>query len=311
MKSKLEVVRKWSKMLSGKSVFHMRQLAGRYYEKDSVQGYYSDLRHKVTGNTLLDIEGVPINITNHGSRIYFTITIFQYGLGAYDLYLETGDKQYLEKFNISVSWAMRNQEVSGGWDAFSFKNKEVKYSSMAQGEGVSLLVRAFIETREQKYIIAAKKALDFMLLPVEEGGTTLYNSNGGFTFEESSDYRTILNGVIFSIWGLWDYVLLTNDKNYSEILHDATKHLASMLPMFDCGYWSNYDLDGNITSPFYHDLHIEQLKVMFDLFEIDEFNVYKEKWLGYQNSPIKTKKAFVVKAVQKLKNSNTNVVLVR
>lgn len=311
MRNKFEVVRKWGKMLSGKSVFHMRQQVGRYYKKDRVKGYYSDLRHKVTGDTLLDAEGVPINITNNASRIYFPITIFQYGLGAYDLYLETKDKNYLNKFNISVSWALRNQEVSGGWDAFSFKNRDGKYSSMAQGEGVSLLARAFIETGEQKYIKAAKKALDFMLLPVEHGGTTLCNSNGGFTFEESSDYRTVLNGAIFSIWGLWDYVLLTNDKYYSKILNDAIKHLASILSLYDRGYWSNYDLEGNITSPFYHDLHIEQLKVLFDLFEIEQFNIYKEKWLGYQNSAIKVKKAFAVKIVQKLLISNSDVVLVR
>lgn len=289
----------------------MRQMAGGYYEKDRIKGYYSDLRHKVTGNTLLDIEGVPINVTNHGARVYFAITIFQYGLGAYDLYLETGDKQFLDKFYNCVSWTMKNQEVPGGWDAFGFKNKDAKYSSMAQGEGISLLARAFVETKEPKYMIAAKKSLDFMILSIEKGGTTLYNTNGGFTFEEStsSDYRTILNGAIFSIWGLWDYIVITKDKRYIEILHEATKHLATILPMFDCGYWSSYDLSGNITSPFYHDLHIEQLKVMFDLFEIDEFNKYADKWLGYQNSFFKRKKAFFIKVKQKLKNPNSDVSL--
>jgi len=80
--------------------------------------------------------------------------------------------------------------------------------------------------------------------------------------------------------------------------------------MFDCGYWSYYDLSGNIASPFYHNLHIEQLKVMFDLFKIDKFSKYTEKWLGYKNSLFKSKKAFLAKAIQKIKNLNNNVDLI-
>lgn len=300
-------------MISGKSVFHIRQKAGLYYEKDSLKGYYSDLRHKVTGNTLLDNDGIPVNITSDGFKIYFPITIFQYGLGAYDLYLETKDKLYLDKFFICVSWALNNQESTGGWDAFSFKSNQAKYSAMAQGEGASLLVRAFMETKEQKYIIAAKNALDYMLLAIDKGGTTLYDSNGDFTFEEStsSNNRTILNGAIFSIWGLRDYVVITNDKKYYDILKKATQYLATILPNFDCGFWSYYDLSGNIASPFYHDLHIEQLKVMYDLFGIEEFNAYSKKWLGYQNSLIKKNTAFILKAIQKILNLKKDVVLVK
>lgn len=289
----------------------MRQSVGHYYEKERVKGYYSDLRHKVTGNTLLDKEGIPINITNNGKIVYFAITIFQYGLGAYDIFLETGNKEYFEKFRSSVLWAMGKQEDTGAWDSFSFRNTNMKYSAMAQGEGVSLLLRAYLESREKKYITAAKKALDFMLLPIEQGGTTLYDNKSEFTFEESQEFKTILNGAIFSLWGLWDYVVITKDKKYSQVLNDAAQHLADILPLFDRGYWSNYDLDGSVASLFYHDLHIEQLKVLFDMFRIDEFNKYKEKWFKYKNSSIKSKKAFVVKAFQKLKSIKDDVILVR
>jgi heparosan-N-sulfate-glucuronate 5-epimerase len=310
LKKTIENIHKWSRMLTGKSVFHMRQLAGLYYEKDSVKGYYSDLRHKVTGNTLLDNKGIPFNVTNQGKQIYFSITIFQYGLGAYDLYLETGKEEYLEKFNNIVSWALSEQETHGGWDTFSFKNLKNNYSSMAQGEGASLLLRAYLETKDEIYINAAKKAIDFMLLSVNQGGTTLYYSKDEFTFEESCQFQTILNGVIFSIWGLWDYVLVTKDENYTKILDDATEYLVKILPSFDRGYWSDYDLDGNITSPFYHDLHIQQLKVMYDLFGIIEFNNIQKKWTDYQKSSMKKRQSFVIKVIQKLKASKTDITLV-
>lgn len=277
MKRELKMLQKWLKMITGKNVFHMRQVAGYYYSKDSVNGYYSDLRHKVTRNIFIDDKGIPINITNEGNKIYFPITIFQYGLGAYDLYLETKDKKHINKFYNSVKWALESQEDSGAWDAFGWQHPEAKYSSMAQGEGASLLVRAYLHSGESKYLDAAKKAINFMLIPVSEGGTTIYYPDGGVTFEEKTSNRTILNGFIFSIWGLWDTYIVSKEDKYGLILEKAIKHICRMLPQFDCGYWSLYDLDGNISSPFYHDLHIEQLKVMYDLFGNKEFYEYKEK----------------------------------
>jgi len=289
----------------------MRQAAGLYYNKESVKGYYSDLRHKVTGDILLDDKGVPINITNKGYTVYFAITIFQYGLGSYDLYLETKDKQYLDKFYNSVSWALSAQEDTGAWDAFGWCNPDAKYSSMAQGEGASLLVRAYLESEDKRYLDAAKSAIDFMIIPVEEGGTTLYYPDGGLTFEETKENRTILNGVIFSVWGLRDFCIVSKEDKYKEILKTAVNYLCKKLPIFDCKYWSSYDLDGNIASPFYHDLHLEQLKVMYDLFGNEEFRQYREKWLTYHNSFIKSKRAFIVKAIQKLRVIENEVALVK
>lgn len=308
---RLQLFKKWINMLSGKSVFHMKQVAGRNYSKDSVKGYYSDMRHKVTGDIIIDEDGVPINITSQGEKIYFSITIFQYGLGAYDLYLETKNKDFLDNFFKSANWALVKQEESGAWDAFGWRKPNAKYSSMAQGEGSSLLVRAFLHNGDKKYLDAAKKAIDFMLIPMNEGGTTLYYPDGGLTFEEKKYSTTILNGAIFSIWGLWDYYLVSKEEKYKVIVETAVKYLCIKLPEFDCRYWSRYDLDGNIASPFYHDLHIEQLEVMFDLFECQEFYEYKNKWLKYQKSLIKSKKSFIVKAYQKVKSIDEGVDLVK
>ncbi|UVV60083.1 D-glucuronyl C5-epimerase family protein [Bacteroides thetaiotaomicron] len=46
---------------------------------------------------------------------------------------------------------------------------------MAQGEGASLLIRAYVQFKEEKYLSAAKKAIDFMLLSNTEGGCTEYS----------------------------------------------------------------------------------------------------------------------------------------
>lgn len=310
MSGKLKVILRWCKMLMGKSVFHMRQCEGKYYEKNEIRGYYSDLRHKVAGASLIDENGVPYNQTNRGNTVYFAITIFQYGLGSYDLFLETGNKDYLNRFFNAVNWAFENQLEDGSWNAFDWSTPNAPFSSMAQSEGASLLCRAYKEINKPEYLDSAIRAVEFMLKPVEEGGTA-FHKDDTITLEEASDELTILNGMMFSIWGLYDVCLLTKDMGLKESLNKTVKTLELLIDDYDRGYWSNYDLGENIASPFYHDLHIEQLKVMYNLFGNSKFNLTCEKWKKYQNSIIRSKIAFIVKAMQKLRKIDNEIALVK
>ena len=298
-------------MLVGKSAFHKNQSVGQFYEKGEIKGYYSDLRHKTIGEILIDDEcQVPINLTSKGETIFFPITIFQYGLGSYDMFLQTGEDDYLKKFFNTVTWALVNQASDGSWDAFGWSHTDARYSSMAQAEGVSLLSRAYRERCDENYINAAKMAIDFMLTSVDKGGTAYYYSNC-ITFEESLNYRTVLNGMIFSIWGLYDLTLVLNDNTYQEKLVEAVETLCRILPDYDRKYWSNYDLDGHIASGFYHTLHIEQLKVMYQIFENEIFHDYIEIWSKYERSFINTKRALAVKILQKLRSMSREVTLIK
>lgn len=308
--SKINIIKRWCKMITGNSVFHMRQCEGKYYSKNDVKGYYSDLRHKVAGTKLIDDMGIPYNETNRGEYIYFAITIFQYGLGSYDMFLETKEILYLKKFFSIVNWALEKQQVNGSWNAFGWSTPESPYSSMAQSEGASLLCRAYKETGDEKYLLGAERAVNFMLTPVEQGGTAYYK-DGQITLEEASDKLTILNGMMFSIWGLYDVCLLLDNSELKNRLDVIVNSLANILENYDRGYWSNYDLDGNIASPFYHDLHLEQLKVMVNLFGNIQFEEKLGKWEKYQSSWFKSKRAFVVKAMRKLRKINNEIAIVK
>lgn len=310
MAGKLNIIKRWFRMLCGKSVFHMRQTEGLYYEPGKIRGYYSDLRHKVAGAALIDKNGVPYNETNRGNTVYFAITIFQYGLASYDLLLETKEEIYHKKFLNAVKWAIDNQAIDGSWNAFGWSTPDTPFSSMAQSEGASLLCRAYVDSRDDAYLEAAKKAIRFMLKPVEDGGTAYYR-NGQITLEEALDERTILNGMMFSAWGLYDVCILAGDEELKKSLTTIIDTLAEILKKYDRRYWSNYDMEGNIASPFYHDLHIEQLKVMYRLFGNISFKETYERWIKYQNSFIKSKVAFVVKAMQKLRKIEDEIALVK
>ncbi len=290
-------IKKWFKMLSGKSISHVNQDVGTCYSKTEVKGYYNDLTEKVTKDNP-DIL-VPKYYVDTGEEIYFSIGVFQYGLAAYDLYLKTGGETYKKKLLVCADWAVENQEESGGYITFAYKNTEHPYSSMAQGEALSLLCRAYLLTKNEKYIKSAEKAKDLMLKEIKDGGTALTKGDEIY-FYEATFMPLVLNGWIFSLWGIMDYCRTVSDSRAEDVFLKSLNTLKKKLPDFDIGYWSKYDDGKRISSPFYHKLHIAQLRVMYDLFGDDIYKEYADKWENYQKSFFKPKKAFIKKAVQKI-----------
>lgn len=291
------VIKKYIKILSGKSVFTVNQDEGKFYSKSDVKGYYNNLTEKITrfgkpGNEL------PQTHVAKDMTIHFSIEIFQYGLAAYDLYLNSGDINYLNKFRACVDWAIQNQDEQGRWATFPYKRPDQLYSAMAQGEAISLLTRAYKEWGDQKYKVAAKKAKDFMLIPIEDGGTTEYCDGKIYLYEYLHEDQ-VLNGWIFSAWGIYDYAKCFDDPEALEQWKNTINAMAEKLWMYDKRIWSSYTDGKKWANPFYHKLHIAQLRVMFDLTGIETFKTYADKFQKYQDSWINRKIAFVYKIWQK------------
>lgn len=292
-------IKKWFNMLSGKSVYHVCQNEGMIYSIDEIKGYYNNLTEKVTRFGMPGTE-IPKIRVDTGEELYFPITIFQYGLAAYDLYLLNDDIEMLNKAIACADWAVANQQADGGWKTFDYENPQLPYSSMAQGEGISLLLRVHITTGKDIYFKCATLAKNHMLKPISDGGTAKYDGEELYLYEYCY-MPLILNGWIFSIWGLFDYYKFTDDSSVKEKLDCTLSSLRKKLPIYDIKYWSKYEESGkHICSPFYHNLHISQLKVMYQLFGDEIYNEYANKWEDYTKSFWKPKLAFIKKAIQKI-----------
>lgn len=306
----LQQGKKWLKMLCGKSILHVMQDEGKVFSRDEVRGYYNNFTEKLLKpGALLDETGLVYNLTNEGKHIYFSIAIFQYGLGAYDLYLITGQEKYWQLFMRAVDWAMQCQQPNGAWDTFSVVGMANPYSAMAQGEGASLLARAYVATGEAEYLRAAKQAVDFMCLSVTDGGCAEYVDET-VRFKEYIDGPVVLNGWIFSIWGIYDYCKASNDSAYLSLVQQAVHSLAEDISAFDGGYWSKYDRGRKMASPFYHQLHISQLRVMYTLFDESVFLEYADKWKRYQQNRLYASLALVVKGYQKLVEKSSSPIVI-
>jgi hypothetical protein len=248
-------------------------------------------------------------------RQYNPLAIAQYGLGNYNLYLKTKDQKYLDIAKTQGEWLIANLEENGSgipvWKhKFRWHYKKYLapgwYSAHSQGTGISLLARLYKETKDERYKKCAEKAFISMNLPFKDGGVKYVDHKGDVWLEEYliTPPTHILNGYLWALWGVWDYWLLSESEDAKNLFKDCVKTLSANLHRYDAGFWSLYDLSEQrlkmIASPFYHRLHIVQLRATYLITQEHAFDAFSKKFRGYLRNPLFRFFAFVYKAIFKL-----------
>ncbi len=301
----LKLLLHWGKMVSGRSYYHVPQGLGRAFQPGKLLGYFNDLTAKADWHGLLDSEGLPVNRMLDGSTCHFATTIIQKALGHHDVYMLTGDVAELDKFLRIFELLVKKQDERGGWDVQKVMSLRdgLKYSAMPLGEAVSGLVRAWHHTKKDLFIEAAKKAYELMLTPVEDGGTACYIGDELYLEEyPATEKNTVLNGWIFALFGVYDLFLATGDGRCLQAFNRSYRTLTQHMHVFDSGYWSYYDEQQAMASPFYHNLHISQLEALYLVTGDSTIADCLGKWKGYRGSLVRRALAFCVKVEQKLRN---------
>lgn len=308
---KATMLRRWVKILSGGTEVAVEQGLGRCCRVGELAGYWNDLTGKVSPNTLLDEGGVPLSVIAGGRKVNFPIAVFQYALGRYDLSLLEPDKteEHLAALKACADWALAAQRADGSWDAFSpIGSSKYTVSSMAQGEGCSMLLRAHRAFSGDRYLEAALDAARFMLVEVADGGTAIHEDGGLFLEEYPQEpRRSVMNGWVFSLFGLYDASLA--DDSFCEPFALSSQTLASRLDDYDSGHWSLYDLERRIASPAYHTLHIAQLRAMAELTGDGRFSDKAERFEGYAEKSFNRIRAIAGKVAQKLTEKSDAVIV--
>ena len=280
---------------------------GEYYmlfsEKADYVGYFD-----AAGIPMLDYRGL-IGLQ------YNPIAIAQWGLANYNRFCETGDEARWQNTRKAADWLAANleQNAHGLWvwnHHFDWEYRDTLkapwYSGLAQGQGVSLLLRAHSHSDSRGFQRAAEKAFVALGRPIAEGGVLLEDGNHDLWIEEYLvDPPThILNGFMWALWGVFDFWLTQKDASAKEIFDRGAETLLRNLARFDTGYWSLYEQSGTrlkmLASPFYHQLHIVQLRVMSMLTGDVRFATVADKWEGYTHRRSNRARALIEKSVFKL-----------
>lgn len=300
-------------MLLGNSYWHAQQPLGTQFAPGQLRGYYNDLTAKTHWAGPEDQDGLPLNQYVSGNYLYFPTTLFQKALGHWDKWLGSNkiDDREREAFLKIAEWAVGNQDERGGWAVWPILGLSYAspYSAMTQGEGASVLSRAALLTKTDRYTESACLAVQLMLVDVAKGGCSR-SASSGLVLEEAPliPHNTMFNGWVFALYGLYDFLLLLSDRQEEGVwvesaLHDSIKSLTAHLAQFDAGYWTYYDTDGNLASPFYHQLHIAQLKALEMTFpeQAESINRWRLHFERQADSRVNRMRAVACKAYQKLR----------
>jgi heparosan-N-sulfate-glucuronate 5-epimerase len=284
---------------------------------DQLGEYYMTFSQKADYAGPFDSAGVPLlDYRGQIGRRYNPIAIAQYGLGNCNLLTrDSSARERHNKFLAAADWLVANleQNAHGTWmwnHNFDWEYRDTLrapwYSGLAQGQGVSLLVRAHRETSESKYLEAAQRAFMSLLRSTGDGGVLFADAHGDVWIEEYLvDPPThILNGMIWASWGVYDYFLATGDAPardfFDRVIHTLVKNLAR----YDLGFWSLYEQSGTrlkmIASPFYHQLHIVQLRILHQITGQPVFLEFANRWEAYAQSRIRRIAALCYKSAFKL-----------
>ncbi len=290
----------------GRSYWHAPQSLGSQFESHKLAGYFNDMKAKTEWQGPRSEQGFPL-VDAHGELILFPTTLFQKALGHWDQMLsrEHQREHHENEFLKLALWALKTQDAHGGWTIWPLLHMSFPslYSAMTQGEGISVLVRAYSLSCDVRFLRAAEEAVRPMLIEVSEGGVARKVPEG-VILEEFPRLQTdgVLNGWIFALFGLRDLLMVTDHPDARMMLKESISTLVKLLPKYEMSYWSYYDLTGKVASPFYHQLHIAQLSALELSFPEHEANFRRARLLfeSYASSTPNKTRAMVVKLYQKL-----------
>ena len=247
--------------VAGRGTDFTHQPPGRHVDPAGIAGYYCDFRHKALA-AAEHADRFPRS-SSRGGRAEWAIPVAQCALGYWELRLE--DHPAGDGFLPLSDWLVEQAEEASGGIVWRTPFAQEKYglspgwpSAMAQGEAISVLVRAHRATGEERYLDAARRAFVPMTVPVSRGGVL---RDGRPILEEypSEQLCAVLNGWAFALFGLHELSLATGEAAPRTLLEESCAALIELLPQYDIGWWSLYSLYDHgrpdLAKPFYQRLH--------------------------------------------------------
>ncbi|MFW5700791.1 MAG: D-glucuronyl C5-epimerase family protein [Cyclobacteriaceae bacterium] len=236
-----------------------------------------------------DEKGVPMCGDGKGNLVYFPINIAQYGFILHAQYLENQRSQLMDRLLNCIAKLEELKTSRDGYTVWYHHNYESKYkiqppwaSAMAQGEVISFYLRLYQVTNNESLLQTSQEAYEFLSIDYSQGGVRRYDENGNLWLEEypSEPPSYVLNGFIYTIFGLYDLYRVTGRSDVKADIDECIITLKLNLHRFDSGYWSDYDLQKKELVRYYYqkNVHVPQLAVLYGLTNERVFKTYKEKW---------------------------------
>lgn len=249
-----------------------------------------------SSNDALDEEEVPCKLNSVDIPASHNPTnIAQNALIYWNAYLADGEVKDKEKFMSYACWLLDYEMFlshnAGGWPlpfALPIYYAPQPYlSALTQGNVISVFVRAYQLTKDETFLHAATRATRTFEADILDGGVNTPIDDNGIFFETVAVYPAahILSGDILALLGLYEYVIITNDKRIEDLIQRNITALHTLFDEFDTGYWTRYDLlHKRLASRFYHSLHVTLIEALAKYSGCEHCAALAQRWSGYQHS---------------------------
>lgn len=297
------------------------------YDFSTLSDYYLDFSCRPRNRHCVLVDGVPHLAYSFATGVqYNPCAVAQWGLGCWQVVqrsriagLNAGSDQFLSFCQDGISKAVESllshfvysSHECGFWyysfDLPAYSQSAPWKSAIAQGQALSFLVRAIDYAQDRSFCESViHSSFKGLVTPVGQGGLMSCRKRLAF-FEEilSSPQSTILDGAIYSLFGAIDYYYFLGVPPFAEpSICLLVKSIAKSLRVFDLGFWSRADVMPRKmrmpSSPYYHHVHISQLKALYHLTRLPAFSEYARKWQNYDSSVYCRAKALLYKLIFKL-----------
>ena len=243
---------------------------------------------------------------------YYPVSIALYALGNFEEYLDTNNSTYKEVFLKQADWLVKNIKIKakgfGIWEhdfVLPYYKFKIPWThGMAQGLAISVLLRAYQLIGNKTYLKTAEQAYNTFKVDVKNGGVKFVDDDGNVWLEEYaiSPPPHILNGFIYAVFGIYDFYRVTRNKAVLDLWKKEIETLEKNLEKYDTGYWSLYNLtQDQPATKLYHELHIEQLIILYRLTKKEIFSEYATRWGKYLRSPLNRTKVIIARGIAHMK----------
>lgn len=288
-------------------MFRAPQMMASFEPGEPASGYYTDLRAKASAHGDPHAASLAFRALTARRASANPVSIAQVGLGAWQL--AAVDPAWLDIAEAAAVWVAGDLDDRGRLAYLfpmphTFALDPPWYSAMAQGEAASLLVRVAHSTGSPGLLDAAARAIGPLL---DESSGLVVSTPQGPVLQEypTTPPAHALNGWIFALWGLYDAGLAVRGDGAAvrDAFAAGATALARRLPLYHMRLgWSRYDLFPhrvtNAASPFYHRLHVEQLRALARLApDHRAFAETAERWQTAARSPLPLGYGLVRKAL--------------
>lgn len=153
--------------------------------------------------------------------------------------------------------------------------------SVTQGKAASLFLRAYLFSKDEKYLDVCRGIMNTFFKPIAEGGIyrVVYNDLAWLEeYPDRSHPSMVLNGVVFGIIGLGEYVsTFPDDEKHRELYLSLIKSLRSVLHLYKRGRYLLYELGSwKHCNVHYYGVMTYEFQHLYEQTQIEDFKEFQQ-----------------------------------